>query len=103
MSLLADADRYVRRSGLVAQSIEDARRLFDRWLRRMAAEGICPDTIPPPGARCLTPEQVAAQNFLDQCITQEAVKRNTGPARRWYAAKSHEIRDLTGIRGPRKP
>ncbi len=79
---------YMRRSGLVAQSVEAAIELLPRWEKRLRERGI--EVVP----RYPGQGPARAENELNLLIRQGAMVRDP--------AIEHQLRNLTRVR-PHKP
>lgn len=82
-------------SGLVAQSMEEAERVFPRWRSRLRKLGIDPGDIPAHPLVATTPAQARAATLVTQFILQHRKSRAN-------QATAHDVRNVTGIR-PLKP
>jgi hypothetical protein len=83
-------------SGLVAQSMREAQRVFPRWRSRLRQLGIDPADIPPNPLVGATLAQVFAANMVTQFIIQHRKSRAN-------RATAHDVRNVTGIRPPKPP
>lgn len=76
-------------SGLVAQSMEEANRVFPRWRSRLRKLGIDTSDIPPHPLLGTTPAQVRAANLVTQLILQHRKSRAPGHGTRCAQRDRH--------------